>query len=633
MGASLSGEMRILLAALLGTGALLLGAGTSGATTPHGPAGVVPHLGTTTTIHATSPGPLAYQGGSVMETNTVYAIYWMPPGSTCSGSPCDASNDTYEANINRYFSDVAAADGTDSNVYSVATEYCQGVALNATSCGGAGTPIAYNETFGGSYVDHTAYPPSGCTASTTCLTDFQLQREILADIGTNGWPEDTTQPTHLYFIFTPSNVSICFTSSNSPCSTNSFCAYHDDFPAASNTIAYAVEPDNATLFGCTLGVNPNNSATDPTINTISHEQNEAITDPWPSSGSPGWWTNDGHENEIADLCAWTHMSTETINGDSYYLQWEYSNANAACEPSFTPSSGGGGGGTPVPSTTAAPVVSGVAAVGRTLTTTAGTWDGSPTSYAYQWQQCSTTGTSCSSIPGATGTSYQLQAADAGHEIRSEVAALNAGGSSSFQPSVASELVLPAPSNAVAPVLSGVAAVGKTLSTTSGAWNTPATYAYDWLRCAGTSCASIPGAHDSAYTVVAADRGDTLEAVISATNAAATTTALSNASAAVIGLPAAARLPHISGKTKVGKKLTVDTGAWSDAPTTFTYQWLRCSAKGKSCKPIAGATGSSRKLTKKDAKRRLRVQVTAVNAAGSTSTETTATRTVTATKRR
>jgi hypothetical protein len=635
--------MRILLAAVLGTGALLLGtAAPGGAAQMRHPMGVVPHHVSTVARLSSDPGttpPLAFQGqggaGRVMETNTVYAIYWMPVGSTCSGSPCDAPTDTYEANVNRYFSDVQAANGTNNNVYSVATQYCQGVAFGTTSCNGGGTPIAYNETFGGSYVDHTAYPVSGCTATTVCLTDAQLQQEILADIATNGWPEDTSQPSHLYFIFTPSNVSICFTSGNSQCSTNSFCAYHDNFVSGPNNIAYAVEPDNATLLGCTLNNNPNNSATDPTINTISHEQNEAITDPWPET-NPGWWANDGNQDEIGDLCAWYFMSLNQINGTSYYLQDEYSNANNSCESSYTPGSGGGGGGggggTPPPAIVTNPVVSGVAAVGQTLTSTQGAWTNSPTAYAYQWQQCSSLGTSCTNISGATGSSYQLQAGDAGHEVRSEVEAENAGGWSGFVPSAATEPVVPAPSNSVAPAVSGVAAVGKTLSTTEGSWNTPVTYTYQWLRCTGSSCSSIPNAQDSSYTVVSADHGHTLEAEVFATNASATVAAISNASSTVIATPSPGKLPHITGKAAVGRKLSADTGAWSDTPTAFRYQWLRCSATGGSCSPIAGATSATHKLTKKDAKHRLRVEVTAVNAAGSATARSAATKTVIAPKR-
>ena len=57
-----------------------------------------------------------------------------------------------------------------------------------------------------------------------------------------------------------------------------------------------------------------------------------------------------------------------------------------------------------PSNTAAPAVSGTAEQGQTLSASNGSWSNSPTSYAYQWQWCSS---SCSNISGATGSTYAV----------------------------------------------------------------------------------------------------------------------------------------------------------------------------------------------------------------------------------
>ena len=81
------------------------------------------------------------------------------------------------------------------------------------------------------------------------------------------------------------------------------------------------------------------------------------------------------------------------------------------------------------------------------------------------------------------------------------------------------------------------------------------------------------------------------------------------------MPAASATPHISGRARVGKKLTASKGSWSGTPAAYRFQWLRCSAQGGSCKTIGKATKSAYKVTKKDAKHRLRVRVTAVNGAG------------------
>ena len=83
-----------------------------------------------------------------------------------------------------------------------------------------------------------------------------------------------------------------------------------------------------------------------------------------------------------------------------------------------------------PANTTPPTITGTPQQGQTLTTTNGTWTGTPPlSFAYQWQDCDTSGNNCTAIGGATGTSYTLQSGDAGHTIRAVVTASNTGGSS------------------------------------------------------------------------------------------------------------------------------------------------------------------------------------------------------------
>lgn len=76
----------------------------------------------------------------------------------------------------------------------------------------------------------------------------------------------------------------------------------------------------------------------------------------------------------------------------------------------------------------APVVSGLNMVGETLTTTNGTYTGSPVdSYTYQWQRSTDGGTNWTSI-GTNATTYVLVTADAGNLVRCRVTAQNAFGS-------------------------------------------------------------------------------------------------------------------------------------------------------------------------------------------------------------
>lgn len=83
-------------------------------------------------------------------------------------------------------------------------------------------------------------------------------------------------------------------------------------------------------------------------------------------------------------------------------------------------------GTPTP--TSPPVVSGTAQVGQTLSATTGSWTGSPTGFAFQWQRCSPAGASCVAIDGATAATYAVVAADRGSTLRVTVTATNGAGS-------------------------------------------------------------------------------------------------------------------------------------------------------------------------------------------------------------
>jgi hypothetical protein len=298
------------------------------------------------------------------------------------------------------------------------------------------------------------------------------------------------------------------------CSTNAFCAYHSAFAGSnSEDVIYANEPYEG-----------------------------------PAGGDP-------NQDENGDLCAYGFGSplggtsgdayNQVINSHHYDLQQEYSNSDAGCiqRPGGAPSPPTFGSGPlvyhggpvmhtnttyaiywlPTARNTSLPVVTGTAVVNRTLTTSAGSWAGGATAESYQWQRCSSTGTSCVDIPGAAAATYKLTTADGGHVVRSTVRATNVNG------------------------------------------------------------ASPPAA--SAGTAV------------------------------VVDVPTAAKTPHFSGRVKVGQKLSGSHGSWTYSPTRYRYQWLRCNAYGKSCSRISHATHPKYRLTKRDARHRLRVRVTAVNAAG------------------
>ena len=519
----------------LALAALLLAvtaAGGSAASPEHGRIlGVVPHVGQTAAaprllslsdvIRAVGPTPLTF----------------------------DAS---YVNLINQYLADVAHDSGGGGNVYSVATQYYDNPGP---------VHIQYQSTFGGSYVDNDPLPADVNTcndgADPYCLTGLQLENEIQNAMTAKGWHGGLS---NMFFLMTPNGVGSCAGNTNDACSTNIFCAYHSYFTnSSSERVIYANEPYEGPYPGCAVGLGfPNDKDSDTTINTISHEHNEAITDPLTDANNGAWINGDGTA-EIADLCAYV-FGTQTgspahnqaINGHFYDLQEEYSNAASGCVqflggPTSTAPPGNGTpplvyNGGPVMHTNTtyaiywlptarnitAPVVTGTALVNQTLTTTAGTWADGGVPSSYQWQRCSSTGTACADIPGATATTYQLTTADGGHVVRSTVRATNVNGASPPAPSAGTALVIDVPASTAAPHISGRAKVGRKLSGSHGTWTYSPAYAYQWLRCNshGGSCSSIHRATHSSYKLTKHDAGHRLRLRITATNAAGSAVAVS-----------------------------------------------------------------------------------------------------------
>lgn len=75
-------------------------------------------------------------------------------------------------------------------------------------------------------------------------------------------------------------------------------------------------------------------------------------------------------------------------------------------------------------------------------------------------------------------------------------------------------------------------------------------------------------------------------------------------------------PSISGRAKQSRSLTTSNGTWSDQPTSYSYQWERCTGTGRRCAPIKGAVGPSYVLSVGDVGHRLRAEVWASNVSGS-----------------
>ncbi len=94
-------------------------------------------------------------------------------------------------------------------------------------------------------------------------------------------------------------------------------------------------------------------------------------------------------------------------------------------------------------------------------------------------------------------------------------------------------------------------------------------------------------------------------------------------------PANTAPPTISGTPTVGQTLTANDGTWSNTPTSFAYQWLRCNGGGNSCANVANGTLKTYTLVGADAGHTMRVRVTATNADGSNSAQSAQTASVAA----
>ena len=291
-----------------------------------------------------------------------------------------------------------------------------------------------------------------------------------------------------------------------------------------------------------------------------------------------------------------------------------------------------------PNNTVAPVISGGPAVpGVTLTVSTGTWANSPTEYYIQWYSMQSGVSGWAPVAGAGGwldTTYTVTTNDAGHSFYANVTATNSGGSTNAM----SNIVNPAgPTNTGLPVISGATPpllTGTMLTTSNGSWSvTPTSYSYQWQRSpdGSTGWTSANGSNtSSSYYIDPATQpqGAYLRVAVTATLSGASTTAYSAATSMVHAPPLNTGPPSISGSVHTTQVLTTSLGSWGgiDPPTSYTYQWQH-SANGTSGWANAtgtGATTGSYTVDASDLHDYLRVNLTGINAYGSTATTSAAT---------
>jgi hypothetical protein len=161
---------------------------------------------------------------------------------------------------------------------------------------------------------------------------------------------------------------------------------------------------------------------------------------------------------------------------------------------------------PVPVNTGLPTISGSLVGGQTLTATNGSWQNSPTSYAYQWEDCTSSLTSsCTALVGAINQTYTLPTGYTGF-VTVAVTASNAGGPST--PATATPrgpIAAPPPSF----TLSATPASQSVSAGSSATYSVTVTPANAFTGSVAFTASGLPAGVTAAFSPAASPTGSTL----------------------------------------------------------------------------------------------------------------------------
>jgi hypothetical protein len=298
----------------------------------------------------------------------------------------------------------------------------------------------------------------------------------------------------------------------------------------------------------------------PTTTTLSSSSSSLVTNQSvaltatvaASSGTPSGSVGFERNGSAIAGCA---SQPVALSGSSYIASCQTAFAAASSpEPLtavFSPAGGSGLQGSTSPtdnltvgqdsSTTALGVSSSTPIVGASVTYTAIVAPGhaGPTepSGSVKFLDGGTAIGSCTSQPlsggasSSTATCALTYAATGSHSITAQYQAdANFTGSTSSPAQTVSVQPPPPakPSEQSLPVITGAAAVGQSLSASTGTWSgtVPISFAEQWRRCA-SSCVNIQGAKGSTYTLAAADAGARVQVVVTASNSVGSAQAASS----------------------------------------------------------------------------------------------------------
>ena len=217
---------------------------------------------------------MSYHGGPLISTPTIYLI-WYGNWNQSNGT----DNSAGQQLIRTWAGSIGGS------------PYFQ---LN-TSLSANGTSITGNVNYGGEITD---------AGTSTSLSDADIQTIVNRNVGNGKLPYN---PDAVYFVITSSNVN----ETSGFCTQ--YCGWHTYGNVTSGHVRYAFIGNAARcLSACAAQTtSPNNNAgVDGAISVLSHELEEATTDP----DLNAWYDSRGAEN--ADKCAWTfgHYQFQLGNG-------------------------------------------------------------------------------------------------------------------------------------------------------------------------------------------------------------------------------------------------------------------------------------------------------------------------------
>jgi hypothetical protein len=351
-------------------------------------------------LYASAPTP---DGASASASGDAGPTRWLSAGGSGGAVPSDAQTIGYGLCLDAgptatqvVVASVPGPGGTFATVRAIAT--CP-AGSRLLSGGARTTPGTV-----GSLKPNGSFPSDADGRPLLTGTDPQSWTAV----GLNGGGGDQTNATHAF--------AICATAGDLPRVTMSHAQVAEPQQASSAAQVSASCPAGTALLG---GGGFISDAFE-----IPGSQGDHLTGSYPSdargtavgSGVPASWTAASHTGGSP-----TGSLTQTD-------VWALCASDAAAPPPAA--MGGGGDGSQAPGQLASkqpPAIAGTRKVGRLLSARRGTWTGAPTSYAYAWLRCTSSGSGCATIGGATGDRYRLKLADAGARMRVRVTAHGTSG--------------------------------------------------------------------------------------------------------------------------------------------------------------------------------------------------------------